>query len=267
MNSRILTICLAGVVLLAAVWLLRTTGHKEGDTPSQDKQPAPGVSQSRPSVTSPASTEPSPPVMAPTSAADSADPSVADWVTQKSAGVVVNQTQQGKLYYPGSLVVKGATVDLGETPPMIHHQLEARNCALLLGELDNRHAYQRHLCSVRLVAGKPVMNYAVSVSYPRSATQGGFVFRRDEPVIQTVGIIIPDIKVPPGDDPSAPQWAVTVRVADRPLSSDELEKIKLQALAPNMVVLMQTHLGEMPSSARILWVEFDDNGSLAVGNR
>lgn len=267
MNSRILTVCLAGVVLLATAWLLLSTSRKEGDTPPQDLRPAPKVSQSRPSDTQPSSTEPSPPAMAPASAADTGDPAVAEWVAQRSAGVEVNQTQQGKLYYPGRLTVKGVTVDLGETPPLIHHQLEARNCALLLGELDTRHAYQRHLCTVRLVAGKPVMNYGVSVSYSRLATPGGIAFRRSESAIQTVGIIIPEIKVPPGDDPSAPQWAVTVRVAERTLGSDELEKIQPQALDSNTLVLMQTHPEGMTSSARILWLEFDDNGSLVVANR
>ena len=236
--------------------------HKKYDTPFQDTRPAPEVSQSRPSEVLSASTEPSPTAIPPASTAQSGDLAVAEWVAQRSAGIEVNQTQQGKLYYPGSLTFKGVTIDLGETPPMIRYQLEARKCALLLGELDNRHAYQRYLCSERLVAGKPIINYYLSVFYQRSATQGGFVFRRSESVIQTVGVIIPDIKVPAGDDPSAPQWSVSVRVAEHPLSPDALEKIQPQALDSNMIVLMQTHPEKMPSSARILWFEFDDSGSL-----
>ncbi len=267
MNSRVLTVSLTGVGLLMVAWLLRSTNRKEGHACPQETQPTPQVSQGSSSDIPPASPAWSRPATGRASVPRSADPTLADWVAQRSAGVAVNQTQQGKLRYPGSITLAGLTADLGETPPLIHHQLQAKNCALLLGEIDNRHAYQRHLCTVRHVAGNPAVNYEVSVAYPRSATQGGFVFRRNEPVINTVGVVIPDVKVPAGDDPSAPRWAVTIRVRGRILGSDELAKVQPQPLDSSTVVLMQTHPGPMAPSARILWLELDDNGSLVVNNR
>jgi hypothetical protein len=269
MKSKILTLSLAGAVLLAAVLVLRAAWQQKGDAPIQDAKPAIGASESRSSPAPQAPKEPSPPAMPPASGAHADDLAAAEWVAQRSAGIEVNQTQQGKLYYPGSVIVKGVTFDLGETPPRFQHQLAAKKCSLLLGELDNRHAYQRHLRSVRLVDGKFVMDYGFSVSYPRVATPGGIAFHRSESVIQTVGIIIPEIKVPPGIDPSNPLWQVMVRTEEdlRYLDPDVLEKLKPQPLDSSLVVLMQTHPGKMPSSARILWLAFDDSGSLVVANR
>ncbi len=269
LSSRTLKISLVAVVLTPAVWLLVTTVQRGGETSSRDTNPAVEMTPSGPSLAQPASTEPSQPAKTPGSAAALGDPLVLDWVAKRTAGVVFNQTHRGKLWYPGSIVVRGITLKLGETPPRFHYQLEASNSALLLGELDSRHKFQRYLRTVNFISGTPDLNPGISVSYSRLATQGGFVFRRDEPVIQTVGIIIPDIKAPPRTDKSSPQWSVLVRIEETShyLGLDELEELKPQALTPNMVVLMQTHPGELPSSARILWLEFDDRGSLVVGGR
>lgn len=197
------------------------------------------------------------------------DPEFAHWVAPRTAGVTIDQTPQGKLYYPGKLSMAGLTISLGETPPLMHYQVKAGNGALLLGEMDDRHSYRRYLSTARIVSGVLKQQYEISVSYPKSATPGGIAFRRNESLIHTVGLVIPDIKIPKDVDPSSLDWSIQIRLErqSRYLEAKDLSRIQPEVIGSDIIILMQTHPGQMPSSARILWLKFDEEGALVQVDR
>lgn len=268
MKPKLLILCLIGIAGVALFWFVLPSANQQTIHPTAD-EPVVSKLKQRPGDTQ-APVQPIlhsgtvPQAVTSNVATESAETA---WLNKHSAGIAVNQTQQGKLQYPGSIKVGGVTVDLGETPPLIHHQLKAKAGSLLLGELDDRHSYQRHLGMVRVTEGRPQVSYEVALSYPRSSTIGGLVLKRNEAEVSEIGIIIPEIRVPAGDDATAPQWAMSIRIGNRELSAEELANAKPQPLGTDTVLVMPTHPGLSPKKARVLWLALDANGSFVVAHK
>jgi hypothetical protein len=268
MKPKLLVLCLIGIAGVALFYFVLPGANQQPVHPTADEPVVPKLKQrhddTQPPVQPILQSGAVPEAVTSNEATESAETA---WLNEHSAGIVVNQTQQGKLQYPGSIKVGGVVVDLGETPPLIHHQLKAKAGSILLGKLDDRHSYQRHLGIVRLNEGRPQVSYEVSFSYPRSATNGGLVFKRSEAEISQLGIIIPEIRVPKGADANAPQWAMSIRIGSRELNAEDLAKAMPQPMGPDTVLVMPTHPGPPPATARVLWLALDANGSFIVARK
>lgn len=267
MKSKFFVICLIGAIGVALFFSLRFNESQQAIHQTPGKPAVSKTQQSRSAPKSPLQTSHQPVVVPEAVSSNVAVESAeAVWLSRHSAGIAVNQTQKGKLYYPGTINVGGIVVDLGETPPLIHYQLKAKAGTLLLGELDDRHSFQRHLGMVRMIDGKPHVSYEVSFSYPRSASLGGFVFNRDDAGISRIGIIVPEIKLPSGSDASATQWAMSVRIGNHELRAEDLAEAMSQPIGSDTVLVMPTQTAPLPTTAQVLWLALDANGSFAVAH-
>jgi hypothetical protein len=75
--------------------------------------------------------------------------------------------------------------------------------------------------TVRENRGKLDVIAEVSISFPRFATTGGFVFRRNQEPIRELGVIIPEVVVPDGEDADSDRYAVNVRLERLDGAADE----------------------------------------------
>jgi hypothetical protein len=191
------------------------------------------------------------------------------WLAAHNADVSVVQRHEGKLAYPGSIRVGAFTSELGETPPLYHYQLRSSGNPILLGEFDNRKTYERTIRSVKVVGGKVELYHELSISFPRFATMGGFVFRREQNPISEVGVIIPNVTVPTGEDPSSESYIVMVRFGrvEEVLDPQKLAKLTSQPINDDYVVLMSSAPNLKPAEARILWLKIGRDGSFEIKGR
>jgi len=187
------------------------------------------------------------------------------WIEARSASIAITQAVDPATEEPvGTIKLGGASGTLGETPPFYRLQLKTAKHPILLGDKDTRHHFVRQVTSVHVEANGLFLEPEIVVNYPRSASLGGFVFRKEEDQITQLGLIIPDVKVPEGDDPTSARWASYIRIQDRELSAEDLAKAAPQPLGPDTVLVMPTQPGPTPATARVLWLALDANGSFAV---
>jgi hypothetical protein len=189
-----------------------------------------------------------------------------EWLTKHSAGVLLEQRSEGKLSYLGTLPFNGQQVSLGEAPPLFHHQIKVGKTAILLGELDNRHRLVRHLHAIRDKDTALRIDAEISVTSPRVAGSGGFVFIANDDSISRFGIIVPVAEVPAGDDPESDQWRTSVRLNnqgrfEKELSRDEISAIPVQEVLPAWKVLMDA--GSAPYTARVIWYRVEPSGEFS----
>lgn len=207
------------------------------------------------------------PVAAVTSDSSIRTGSAEEWLRAHDAGIVIQQN--GELNR-GAIRIGSIQGDLGETPPRYHHQLKAGKFQILLGEEDDRHLFQRYISTVREEQGALIHTIVVSISWTKWAPRislGGFIFHKDEDNIEQIGILLPEIEVPPGDDASRPRWATTIRIGNHEISAEDLAKAMPQPLGPDIVLVMPTHPGPPPATARVLWLALDANGSFVVARK
>ena len=189
------------------------------------------------------------------------------WIDARAASVAITQSVDPVTDEPvGTIKVGSASGSLGETPPFYRLQLKTAKHPILLGEKDTRHHFVRRVDSVHAVGGEVTIVPEIAVSYPRSASVGGLLFKRDDTEISRIGIIVPQIRVPPGDDASATQLATSIRVGNHELSAEDLAKATSQPIGSDTVLVVPTQTTPLPTTARVLWLALDANGSFAVAH-
>lgn len=258
MKKTTLLILLTSAVF-GCVWLLRNS-----DMPSSPDIALPTTRHHAPIIPAKADessrSEPKPGTWVPL-ALDQA------WITARSASIEINQSLDPVIGEPvGSIRLGGVSIALGETPPFYRLQLRTARHPILIGDKDTRHHFIRRVDSVQPWGGSLALQHQINVSYPRSASFGGFVFKQDHAEISQIGIIVPDVKVPAGDDPSATRWATSIRIGNHELSGEDLARAVSQPLGTDTVLVMPTHTGSSPATARVLWLALNANGSFALSN-
>lgn len=181
------------------------------------------------------------------------------WVEGRSASIIISQTEDPITREPNGTIKQGDKVGaLGETPPFYRIQLKTAKNSILLGERNTRHRFTRIVTIVRPERGFLELEPAISVSYPREADLGGFLFKREENEISQIGIILPDVKFPEGFVPMMDQKEIYIRIRDHEISTEELAKAISQPLGPDMVLLMPTKPTPPPAKVRVLWLTLDE---------
>jgi hypothetical protein len=189
------------------------------------------------------------------------------WIEARSASIIISQTVDPVTREPnGTIQQGGAVAALGETPPVYRVQLKTSKNSILLGDKNTRHHFIRWVTVVRSERGVLELEPAISVSYPRAADLGGFLFKREENEISQIGVIIPDVKFPEGYVPMDAEAKIYIRIRDREISTEDLAGAVSQSLGPDAVLLMPTQTTPPPTTARVLWLALDDNGSFAVAH-
>jgi len=187
------------------------------------------------------------------------------WIVDRSASIEISQAVDPVTDEPlGTVKLGGATGVLDETPPFYRFQLKTAKNPILLGVKDTRHHFVRHVTSVHVKENDLFLRPEIGVNYPRSASLGGFVFRKHEDQIAQLGVIIPDVTVPEGNDPTSSQWATSIRIADREISAENLAEAVVQPLGQDIVLVLPTQSEPLPAKARILWFALNENGSFVV---
>ena len=187
------------------------------------------------------------------------------WIEARSASIAITQSVDPATSEPiGTIKLGGASVSIGETPPFYRLQLKTAKHPILLGEKNTRHHFVRRVDGVHAVGGELALVPEIAVSYPRSASLGGLLFKQDDTEISQIGIIVPDVRVPGGDDPTATQWATSIRIGNHELSGEDLARAVSQPLGTDTVLVMPTHTGSSPATARVLWLALNGNGSFAL---
>jgi len=190
------------------------------------------------------------------------------WIEARSASIVIAQTEDPVTREPNGTIQQGNAVGaLGETPPFYRIQLKTTKNSILLGDKDTRHRFIRTVTVVRSEKGFLDLEPAISVSYPRAADLGGFLFKREENDISQIGIIVPDVKFPEGYVPMMDEREIYIRIRDREISAEDMAKAITQSLGPDIVLLMPTKITQLPTKARVLWLALDVNGSFAVADQ
>lgn len=189
------------------------------------------------------------------------------WIEAHLAPVGIKQTRDPTTgFLIGTIEMAGFVGDLGETPPLYSFAIKSRKYPLLVGADDERNHFRRRLETVRVDGQRVVRDAALDVSYPRFpgvSVFGGFVFPSDEAAVRRVGVILPEITVPNGENTSDNQWQTEIRLHERMLGAETQAKIQSQPLTPNLVMLLKTD-APPPSSARILWFNIADDGCLVL---
>ena len=201
----------------------------------------------------------------------------AKWLAQHDAGIVVVQSIEGS----STIIYNDHSINFDEDPPLYCHQLKTTQKPILLATTDDRHHYARAIETVAVIDGKIVLHQELAIITPRYAKTGGFVFRRNENPIVHIGVIIPEVTIPPGLE-SEDQFAFGVSLGhdvgttSNPPGADfgkaDLDKLPIQPIDASDVVLMNVPQDynvppekvELPKSARILWLKIGPNGSLEV---
>jgi hypothetical protein len=190
------------------------------------------------------------------------------WIEARSASIIISQpVDPVTRVTTGTIQQGGVVAALGETPPFYRVQLKTSKNSILLGDKDTRHHFIREVTAVRHEKGVLELEPAISVSYPRAALLGGFLFKREENEISQIGVIIPELKFPEGYVPMDAQAKIHIRIRDRELSTEDLAKAVSQPLGPDTVLVMPTNTTPPPASARVLWLSIDANGSFIIARK
>ncbi len=179
------------------------------------------------------------------------------WLTQHDDLFKVHQT-----YSPG--VVESEST----TPHILHHQITAKNCVLSIASEDNRHLFQRCIY-VDWNDNTVVIKHARLIhSFPLfGASPGGFVFKRNENPIASVGIVVPEVILPDQENPANRPDTIFIRKeADNGQLEewfyDDFIKIPIQPFDTNLVVLMPTQPKVKLDSACVFWFRLSDDHKL-----
>jgi hypothetical protein len=251
--------------LLVCVWLLR----KPEQLPSTEAAlpTSPGADSRQQAATVPGMTVNSSSKETKPDA-DTPSSSYQAWIDVRTASRVISQALDPATDEPVGTIKIGSSIGtLGETPPFYRFKLKTTKHPILLGDKDDRHRFIRRVTSVHQDEKGVFLKPEIAVVYPRTLGLGGFVFRKDEGQITQLGVIIPDIKVPESGDPTSLGWSTQIRIADREITADELATAMPQQLSPDTVLVMPTHHGPSPETARVLWLALDANGSFAVARK
>ncbi len=167
----------------------------------------------------------------------------------------------------GKIAIGNARGGLGEDPPRIRYVLQTSQRPILIGDKDEQRRFIRSVQSVMQTGDNLQVRSEVTVFFPRGATSGGFVFRRQQQAITEMGVVVPEVSIPKGDNPDMEQYAVTVRLEHpfREITGAELLKIPVQPIDESLIVLMKTHEQNPLKSARILWLRLGADDSFERG--
>jgi len=194
------------------------------------------------------------------------------WLKELSAGLVISQSFDPIANEPRGTVTSGnLVIDLGETPPLYRHQIQTATCPVMLGEKHERKAFHIYATSLLIDKDGATKEYPLSVSYPKwpgsnagLETSGGFVFRRDEQPLRSIGVIVPKVIPEVGETLDMLDWQIQI-FADNPmLNVDFLSKAKPQSLGSAVVVLMATHPDRISANSNVVWFKFEANGTVSL---
>jgi hypothetical protein len=183
-----------------------------------------------------------------------------DWLTQHAAKATIEQPSTGG----GTIRVGSKTGTFADTPPAFHQILETTKSFILIG---NSYGRNRLLCHLDLAFERTndlQIQPRVVVDYPLSARSGGFVFHREESTISEIGVIIPKVAVPPGEDPDGEQYGVTVRFGSlhTSLFGSHFANVPEIPIDEKMIVLGNPSPKIPMRSARVFWLKVGEDGDL-----
>ena len=183
------------------------------------------------------------------------------WMELHDAGLQIVQAEDLNAEPTGTLSRGNLTCDLGETPARYGVQLTALGGTLLLGEKDDRHRLNRSISMVREVDGRLVIEREVTVTYPRSAQQYGFLFRRQEDTINAVGVVIPEIRLLQGTNPYNSVVEVRYGSSVREFQHADVGELPVVPLDDNVVLAMGASR-KQGSGVHVLWLRISDLGHI-----
>ena len=116
-------------------------------------------------------------------------------LTSLAAPVLLSQAIDAATGEPrGAAEYRGVTIDLGETPPIYRFALESEWGAMLVGEKNTRHRFEKalHLIQPAGREGEAIRELAL-VSIPRNVEiASGFLIEAGDGRVKRVGVLVPD---------------------------------------------------------------------------
>jgi hypothetical protein len=178
----------------------------------------------------------------------------------RDPGLKITQTKNPNKEPGGTLRSGNMVCNLGETPPRYRAQLVTVAGSILLGEKDDRHTLNRSMSLVTESQGQLSINGTITAIYPRKAlSRYGFVFKRAENPVETVGVIVPHLPLKKNRNPN--DYLVTVRYPGgfREFSDKDAKTLSVTNANDDVVLV----LGDGPTlefPVNVLWFRISKEG-------
>ncbi len=195
------------------------------------------------------------------------------WLYACDSGIRINQAVNDDGRYSAILQYGEGRFRYDEDPPWYEHQLKTQALALVLGKRPERHRTTYMIDSLVLgnTGGARELPGSIRISFPNTnASSGGFVFVRNDIPITKIGIIIPDVSIPPGMPVDAWEWRFEIRhyegggLKTEYFREDQNADAVVETLDESKVVLMRTGTPPYPEKAKVLWFAIANDGTMTL---